>query len=93
MTTLALLIASVRGKPRRARPARLSAPVAPSAAEPRSGALPPAMPPYARRATIHVYAAQGMSREEIVRRTGFAYDAVALLVPGDRGTRPPEASA
>ncbi len=70
MTPIAMLISGLR----RRTPEADSAPAL--AAEP-----PRSLSPHGRRRAICAYAAQGLSRDEIVRRTRFAYDAVALLVP------------
>jgi hypothetical protein len=76
---MAMLYAAARGadRPKTNARRRGSAPAGPGAA-----ASP--LPPYARRAAITAYAAAGLSREEIVRRTRLSYDAVAVLVPERR---------
>ena len=75
MTPVTMLMAAALGKGRTARtPARRSAPRS-------TGSVTSALPPFARRGAITAYAAAGMSRDEIVRRTRLPYDAVALLVP------------
>ena len=72
MTPIAMLISGLRRR----------TPAADVAAVPAADPQRP-LSPRARRRAICAYAAQGLSREEIVRRTRFAYDAVALLVPAE----------
>jgi hypothetical protein len=79
MTPVAILLNAMRG--RRPRPAAPRE-VCPPATRP-TRLTPSVVPPYVRRATIYSLAAQGLSCDEIVRRTGFAYDAVAMLVAAD----------
>ena len=84
MTPIAALLSAMRGSSRRAPPSTAAA----------DGRLSPTVvPTYVRRATIFAFAAQGLSREEIVRRTGFAYDAVAMLVDERTASRTLETSA
>ena len=78
MTPLAILLSAMRGAGRRGR-APTGAPDATAPAG-RADLRPSVVPAYVRRATIYAFSAQGLSRDEIVRRTGFAYDAVTMLM-------------
>ncbi|HUX32337.1 MAG TPA: hypothetical protein VMV51_00585 [Gemmatimonadaceae bacterium] len=88
MTPLAMLLSAIRGGGRRGR-----APTGePEATVPtgRPGLRPSVVPAYVRRATIYAFSAQGLSRDEIVRRTGFAYDAVTMLMSNPVTSSTPE---